>query len=192
MTDKPETGTPEGETPEEQQPEAQNPETGESVEVRMARMEAALKKANHEAAKYRKQAETFEQAEAKRKEAELSEMEKLQRRLAETEAEAARLKLEGLQRQAAEKAGLPASLASRLQGATLEELEADAATLAETLPKPTKTPPTVPATNPGVNADGRAETDDQRRARIYGSGGNPFDPKDAAKHGGGVIFKPKE
>jgi hypothetical protein len=191
MTDKPETGNPEGETPEEQQPEATTPETGESAEARVARMEAALKKANHEAAKYRKQAEAFEQAETKRKEAELSEMEKLQKRLAETEAEANRLRLEGLQRQAAEKAGLPASLAARLQGATLEELEADAAALAETLPKPQPTtPPTVPATNPGAAQQG--ETDAQRRARLYGSQVNPFDPTVAKESGGGVFFRTKE
>jgi hypothetical protein len=101
------------------------------------------------------------------------------------------LKLEGLQRQAAEKAGLPAILAARLQGATLEELEADAAALAETLPKPQpKTPPTVPATNPGAAQQG--ETDAQRRARIYGTQINPFDPAIAKESGGGVYFKTKE
>jgi hypothetical protein len=192
MTEQPETGTPETETVEGSTTTEPTPEAGESLEARIARMEAALKKANHEAAKYRKQAETFEQAEAKRKEAELSEMEKLQKRLAETEAEANRLKLESLQRQAAEKAGIPLALAERLKGATLEELEADALALAETLPKSTKTPPTVAATNPGANADGKGETDAQRRARMYGSPANVFEPKSAEQHGGGVIFKTKE
>lgn len=168
MTDQAETATPETETVEGNQSAAPTPETGESLDAQIKRMEAALKKANSEAAKYRKQAESFEQAEAKRKEAELSEMEKLQKRLAETEAEANRLKLESLRRQAAEKAGLPAALASRLQGATPEELEADAAALAETLPKSTKTPPNVPPTNPGGNADGKAETDEQKRRRLFG------------------------
>lgn len=192
MTDQPETGTPTAETELETANPGQGPETDLSPEERMKRMEAALKKANNEAAKFRKQAETYEQAEAKRKEAELTEMEKLQKRLQETEAEANRLKLESLRRQAAERAGIPAALAPRLQGETLEELEADAAALAETLPKSTKTPPPLPPTNPGANAGGNGETDAQRRARLYGSAQNIFDPKVAEESGGGVFFKSKE
>jgi hypothetical protein len=96
-----------------------------------------------------------------------------------------------MQRKAAESAGLPAALATRLQGATPEELEADAKALAETLPKPQpKTPPTVPATNPGQANTG--ETDAQRRARLYGSQVNPFDPTVAKESGGGVFFRTKE
>lgn len=168
MTEQAETATLEIETIEGTAGQEPTPEIGESTEARMMRMEAALKKANHEAAKYRKQAEGFEMAERQRKEAELSEMEKLAQRLAEAEAEANRLKLIELQRQAAEKAGLPPALATRLQGATPEELEADAMALAETLPKSTKTPPNVQATNPGGNATGKGETDAERRRRLLG------------------------
>lgn len=137
-----------------------------SPEEQIKRMEAALKKANSEAAKSRKQLEALEKAEQERKDAELSETERLKKRLAEIEAEAANLKRTELQRQAAEKAGLPASLATRLQGETLEELETDAKALAETLPK--KQAPPLLTTNPGGNADGNGETDEQRRRRLLG------------------------
>lgn len=39
-----------------------------------------------------------------------------------------------------------------------------------------------------AGADGDAETDEQRRARVYGGGGNIFDPVKAKAAGGGVII----
>lgn len=189
--DKPVMGNPpEGETPPEPETKTQPPETGKSVEAQIADMQAALKKANAEAAKFRKQVEAQEQAELARKDAELSEMDKLKKQLAETEAKARKLERETLQRQAAEKAKLPAALASRLQGETLEELEADAEALAKTLPKPTA--PTLPPTNPAGAAANNSETDAERRARLYGSSINLYDPAEAVKHGGGVVYNPKE
>lgn len=192
MTDQPATGVSETETVDEQKAAVPEAESGEGIEARLARMEAALKKANHEAATYRKRLEAYEKAEQERKQAEMTELEKAKQRAAQLEVELSALRRSEMQRQVAEKAGLPAALASRLKGETPEELEADAMALAETLPKLTKSPPPLPATNPGANADGRAETDAQRRARLYGTLGNPFDPVDAEKHGGGVIFKTKE
>jgi len=129
-------------------------------------MEAALKKANHEAAAYRKQVEAAEAAKKAQMEAELSETEKLRQALAETQQKAARLERENLQRQAADKAGLPASLSDRLKGETLDELEADAAELVKMLPK--KAAAATPPTNPGANANGSGETDEQRRKRLFG------------------------
>lgn len=190
MTDQPETGTPTTETVEETAIPETTPETDVSPEERVKRMEAALKKANHEAAASRKRLEAFEQAEQERKQAEMTELEKAQQKAAQLESELTTLRLKDLQRQAAKEAGIPADLSERLRGATLEDLKADAEELAKLLPKSAKTPPTVPATNPGAASNG--ETDAQRRSRIYGSGGNPFDPKAAAEHGGGVIFKHKE
>lgn len=138
------------------------PATGESAEERIARMEAALKKANAEAAAHRKKLEAIEKAEQERKDAELTELDKTRKRLAELEAEAAKLKRAELQRQAAEKHKLPAALATRLQGETPEELDADAAELAKTLPKTI-----LPPTNPGGNGGG-GETDAERRKRLLG------------------------
>ena len=165
------------------------PETGKPVEAQLADMQAALKKANAEAAKFRKQVEAHEQAEQARKDAELSEMDKLKKQLAETEAKARQLERTSLQRQAAEQAKLPAALADRLKGETLEELTADAEALAKTLPKPTA--PAVPPTNPGGNGN-TGETDAQRRARLYGSTADLYSPEEAQKHGGGVVFHSKE
>lgn len=156
----PETGADEAQT--------QQAVTAEELQAQVERMQAALKKANAEAAKFRKEAEAATKAEQARKDAELSEAEKLQKELAEARGKLKSLELGNLKREAAMKAGLPEALALRLQGETAEELEADAAELAKTLPK--KTAAAVGATNPGGNASGGAqkETDEQRRKRLFG------------------------
>jgi hypothetical protein len=176
-------------------PAAQTPasETPADVQVLIDRAVAeATKKANAEAAKYRKQAEAAEAAERARQEAALSETEKLQRRAAELEVENKRLQSERLRIDAAGKHGLPAELASRLQGETPEELEADAAKLAALLPKPAPPAgPRVSPTNPGGALQGESEA--ERRARIYqsGSGASVFTPEWNVKRGGGVIHPDK-
>ena len=129
------------------------------------KMAAALKEANKEAAARRKRLEELEAAEAKRKEAEMTETEKATKKAQELEAKLKAYELAEMQRAAADKAGLPAQLAKRLQGNTPEELEADAKALAETLPKPTKQ--TAAVTNPGANGQ-QGETDAQKKARLYG------------------------
>ena len=148
--------------------------TAEKVEVSKAefgKMQAALKEANKEAAARRKRLEELEAAEAKRKEAEMTEAEKAQKRAQELEAKLKAYELTEMQRAAAEKAGLPAQLAKRLQGSTAEELEADAKALADTLPKPTKT--TANVTNPGANGQ-QGGTREQKRARPEGKPIDPF------------------
>jgi len=190
MTDQPETGNPTAETVEEQAQAEPTPEIDVSPEERVKRMEAALKKANHEAAASRKKLEAFEQAEQAKREAEMTELQKAQKRAEELELELTTLRLKELRRQAAKNAGISVDLAERLRGATLEDLQADADELAKLLPKSTKTPPPVPATNPGQANTG--ETDEQRRARLYGRQSNPFDPTTAKEHGGGVFFRTKE
>lgn len=162
--------------------------TTEKVEISKAefeKLQAALKEANREAAARRKRLEELEAAEAKRKEAEMTEAEKAQKRAQELEAKLKAYELTEMQRAAAEKAGLPAQLAKRLQGSTAEELEADAKELAETLPKPTKT--TASPTNPGANGQ-QGETDAQRKARIFGTDFDPFDPETAKRKGGGFFI----
>ena len=158
--------------------------TAEKVEVSKAefdKMQAALKEANKEAAARRKRLEELEAAEAKRKEAEMTETEKAQKRAQELEAKLKAYELTEMQRAAAEKAGLPAQLAKRLQGSTAEELEADAKALADTLPKPTKT---ANVTNPGANGQ-QGETREQKRARLEGK---PIDPFGS---GGGIFWGEK-
>ena len=171
--------------------ETQTTETGGSAEERLARMEAAIKKANAEAAKYRKKAQAFEEAEQKRKEAEMSEADKLKARAEKAEAEAALLKHQGLQREIAERVGLPSALALRLHGETAEEMEADAKSLLESLPKAEKPKPSTTATNPGAGHQG-AETDEQKRARLFGVQVDPFAEDVLRQKGGGVYFIKEE
>ena len=166
---------------------AQQPKVSETETVTLSKAEyekqmAALKEANKEAAARRKRLEELEAQEAKRKEAEMTEAEKATKRAQELEAKLHAYELGELQRAAAEKAGLPAQLAKRLQGSTAEELEADAKALAETLPKPTKT--TASPTNPGANGQ-QGETREQKRARLEGK---PIDPFGS---GGGIVWGEK-
>jgi len=148
------------------QAQAPTETAGKSAEAQLADMQEALKKANHGAAKYRKQVEAIEQAEKARKDADLSEMDKIKRDLAEAQQKAKTLEIASLQRQAAEKHGLPPALASRLKGETLEELEADASDLVKTLPKPQAQK--LNPTNPGAEASQSGETVEERRRRLLG------------------------
>lgn len=154
----------------------------------LERTRAALRKANAEAAKYRHTlAKVEEEREAKRK-AEMSEMEKLQEALVTTERELMALRGRELRRQVAAQSGLPEALAYRLQGETEEELLADAEQLKATLPKlATGQAPTLPATNPGSNAQEPKLTDKQRLAQLYSGGVDIFNPQWSREHGGGVF-----
>lgn len=173
-------------------PEATNqpeqPNTLESLQTEMEAMRTALKKANSEAAKYRKTADEATAAQKAKEEAELSEMEKLRKQLAKAQAETESLRLNQLKAQVAAEMGLPPALAARLQGNDEDELKADAKSLLEAMPKPA-TPPKIQPTNP-ANAQPPTETDDMRRARIYGSS-RMFDPTGASAKGGGVVWKEK-
>ena len=148
------------------------------------------KKLRREAQSLRGKIAKFEEAETARKDAELSETEKLKKQLAEKDAALKLRDHEDLQRQAAEKAGLSLVFAKRLVGETLEDLEADAKQILEALPKAQKV--NVGATNPGSNATGTGETNQQRLARIHGQGVNIFDPTINKQMGGGVYIVPKE
>ncbi len=83
----------EGERPEGASEEGQLTVTPEEAQAELTRVRAALKKANAEAAERRKKLKAFEEAEQKRKDAELSDKERLERQLvaaqqAQEEAEA--------------------------------------------------------------------------------------------------------
>jgi hypothetical protein len=158
--------------PEMGEPQEQpNPTPAEMVSIsaaELAEIRSALKKANGEAAKYRKTAEQVAVAETQRKEAEMTELQKAQKRADEAEARAQQLERTSLQREAAANTGLPAKLADRLKGETLEEMEADAKAILEDLPKPPAQPkpgPGILPANPGANGS-TGETDDQRRQRL--------------------------
>lgn len=136
-----------------------------------------------------KQADELSAAEKKRKEAEMTELQKLQAQLEEAQAELKAAKITELKRSVAAEVGLPAAFADRLKGETREAMLEDAKQLLEALPKP-KAPPLNP-TSPGAGAS-QQETVDQQRARIYGANINPLDPAYAKDHGGGVFWREKE
>ena len=137
-----------------------------------------------------KLADELSVADQKRKEAEMTELQKLDAKLKETEKELRKQQQRELRRAAAEKVGLPLAFAERLKGETPEDLEADAKSLLEALPKAPKTPTVLP-TNPG-NGAGVGETVDQRLARIHGQSTGAWDTGWMKDKGGGVVFTEKE
>jgi hypothetical protein len=171
----------------------------ESVQTKYAEHTGGLKSAldaerakAKEADKLKKKLAEYETAEQKRKEAELSETEKLAAENKRLQAELEQRKMTDLKRTIAAEFGLPEALATRLQGDDEDAMRADAEQLKAAFPaaeepgKPKPKPKIMP-TNPGDNA-AVGETPDQRNARIYGGGSDIFNPVEAARHGGGVLF----
>ena len=93
-----------------------------------------------------KKLQKFEKAEAERKTAEMSDLEKAQAEIAEYKQEL----LKAQKSTIAARHGLPETWVKRIQGATVEEMEADAAELAASLPS--KTAPTISSTAPASQA----------------------------------------
>jgi len=174
---------------------AQSAET-ETVDVEQfdpARAKALIDKLRGEIKELKpkaKLADDLSTAEQKRKEAEMTELQKLEAKLKETEKALKEKTKNEMRLAAANKVGLPVAFADRLKGETPEDLEADAKTLLEALPKAPKTP-TVNPTNPGLGA-GVGETYEQKRARIYGINANPYDVAAMRQQGGGVYWSEKE
>ncbi len=167
-------------------------ETVESLKAELEGARKALKNANKEAASSRIKLEAYEKAELERKQSEMSELEKAQARIAELEGEIKARKSKDAKLEAAKKVGLPETFASRLQGETPEELEADAKLILEALPKPEKPAPGIQPTNPPEGTT--TETIAQKKVRIFGgeSGMDVFDPTWSREHGGGVVLLNKE
>jgi len=167
-------------------------ETVEGEPFEEARAMALIAKLREEIKELKPKAKKVDEltaAEQKRKEAEMTELERLQNELKTTKADLKKAQVVEMRRAAAAKVGLPLAFADRLMGETPEDLEADAKKLLEALPKAPKTPPVAP-TNPGGNAS-TGETIAQQRARIYGQGVDVMSPEYAASHGGGVVMKEK-
>ncbi len=130
-------------------------------------LDSEREKSKGSAAALKKVAE-LEEAEKKRKEAEMTELQKAQAKLAELEGQLQTEKLARMRQEAATAAKLPAEFAERLKGETPEDLKADAEKVAETLKKIQKPggPPVNP-TNPNNNSE-NGETDAQRRQFLLG------------------------
>lgn len=157
-------------------------ETVEELKARLDEAERRAKNKADEAERHFKKLAKFEQEEAKRKEAEMTELELANKRSQELEAKVRQLEISRLQHDIAAKVGLPNVLADRLKGETPEELEADAKLLLEAQPKQ-KATPNIGATNPGEQAS-KDETRAQKlkrltggEAEIWGGGGINWGPE---------------
>lgn len=208
----------EGQAPEDTQPQAGDiteaqeatPSSVQDTEDSTPAAEQALKQARSEAAKYRKRLRELEaQAEAAR-EAEMSETERLAKQLADAQ--------QTLQERDAQTRSLALESAVAVRSNALGIVDAevavalldrealdyddsgrpdpeslDAALKRLIKSKPYLKQPVAPASpaNP-ARSEPVGETDDQRRARLFGGGGGIFDPDTAARLGGGVITSTKE
>jgi predicted nucleic acid-binding Zn-ribbon protein len=143
-------------------PPVEKPLTLDELKAENERLARHAKNKEEEAARNFKKLEAFEKAEQAKKDAELSDLEKEKKRVAELAEENKQLKTNSLKQSIANKLGLPESLALRLQGETPEEIEKDAKEILETLPR--KTAVTNP-TNPGGGLQA-TETDAERRKRL--------------------------
>jgi chromosome segregation ATPase len=159
-------------------------ESPETLKAELEKVRLALKEANKEAAQRRKQLEAIESEKTKTSQGELSELQKLQQQVQELASKLAGKEKAETRRAIAERTGLPAALADRLQGETPEELEADAKAMLAALPQNQTTiaPPAslrISATNPANAQVG--ETREQKKARLMGGNSDVFS-------GGGVVW----
>jgi hypothetical protein len=148
-----------------------------------------LREAEKEAKKQLKELEALKAEKVKRDEAEMTELQKLQKQAGELAQHNAKLAADILRRDVIAETGLPSLFASRLQGATKEEMLADAEELKKALPTIQNKAPHLPATNP-ANAQA-VETDAQKRERLFGRQNNIFDVNAIKESGGGVVWHEK-
>jgi hypothetical protein len=117
-----------------------------------------------EAAAAAKKLAAYEKAEEERRQAELTDLQKAQEKAEKAEAELQVTKLTIVRRDIAAAVGLPAAVADRLKGETVDEIEADAKALLEALPKNEKKAPNINPTNPGGAT--QSETLSQKKQRL--------------------------
>ena len=137
--------------------------TVEALDEKIKELERKVKNKEEEAERVHKKLAKFEEDEKIRKQAEMTELEKLESRALDAEAKLQDLTIKEQKRSIAAEVGLPDVFALRIQGETPEELKADAQKLLDALPKPGKP---IQPTNPGDNASSKKETDAERRQRL--------------------------
>jgi hypothetical protein len=128
-------------------------------DAELARIRAALNKANKEAEKLRLR-------EKEREDAQLSEIEKAKRDAAEASERLAKIERDNLRKSVALEVELPAKWVGRLQGDTEEDLRADALSILADLNRPKKP---APDASQGARTTALSE-DDQFFESIYGKG----------------------
>jgi len=137
--------------------------TLEELRAENARLAQHALNKEEEAKRHFAKLQAFEKKEQDKKDAELSDLQKEQKRAADLERENKELKTNQLKLSIAAKIGIPESLALRLQGETPDDIEKDAKAILETLPK--KPAATGNPTNPGGGSQA-VETDAERRKRL--------------------------
>jgi len=179
--------------------------TLDQLQAELEETRKALSKANRESAQRRKKLEEFESKEQERAEAELSEMEKLQKQIdllnaekeqAQKHAQEILIKSAVISQAAALNFNDPEDAFALVDKSQFEVEDGKVAGVEEALKelaksKPymlqTQRKPQALITNPGENVTGQGDTDAQRRARLYGAQSpGLFTPEGAKKHGGGV------
>jgi hypothetical protein len=139
--------------------------TIDELKAELDKLQRTVKNREEEAARVHAKLEKFEKEEQARKEAEMTEMEKIKLQAESAEKQLADVRKSLLKREVAAKVELPEILIDRLKGDSAEELEADAKKLLEELPKPKAT---ISTTNPGSNQSIQ-ETREQQFKRLFGS-----------------------
>lgn len=200
-----ETPTPQaGETP----AQAQTAANAEQLAAKLDELQKQLKAVNRESAERRKALEAFEKAEAERKAAEMTEAQKLQAKLdaltKERDAALAAANERAIRADVLVKAGAlfehPEDVYEKLKAGltladdgTVEGLDDALKALAKERPGWLKKSAgaQLKASNPGANGHQPGESDAERRARIYGAGGNIFSTDFALTKGGGVVVTTK-
>jgi len=147
----------------------------------------ALREIEKQAKKNEKELARLKEAEQKRADAELSEIDRLKKHAEEIEAHNAKLQGDILRRDVIAETGIPAVFADRLKGTTKDEMLADAQEIMKALPQ--KSAPNLPPTNPSSGQG--AETEAQKRERLFGARNNLFDIKSIEAGGGGVVWHNK-
>jgi hypothetical protein len=184
---------PEGEAPEvgketekETKPEVEKHEEEPFDKDRAMNTIHTLREVEKQAKKDAKELADLKAADQKRKDAELSETERLTKENAETKAENVRIKADLLRREVISEVGLPNAFKDRLKGETKEELTADAQDLLRTVPA-LKQAPKLPKNNPPGGDP--SETDAEKRERLFGKRPDIFNIDQIKQAGGGVSFE---
>jgi len=144
--------------------------TPEELQVELETLKRSLQNKTEEAIRVHEKLDKYEKVEQEKRDAELSEIEKLQKQIDEktkeletTQSELEQMKLNEKKREVAQEIGLPPAFALRIQGATPEEMKADAQALLDAMPKGKSL---TSLTNPDSNLTSKNETDAQRAKRL--------------------------
>lgn len=135
-------------------------------EINVEELKGLVEKLRQSETSLKKKVERFEEQEAERKKAEMTDLERLQAERDEALAQNEKMRRTFVQRDIAEELGLPLELAERIKGETPEDMRTDAEKLLEIVPKSKKAPQLKDTTPPDMPKG--TMTDDERRKFLFG------------------------